>query len=137
MMQNLLYLVAGAVWCLIGLLLVVGITAIIKLKPRPTATAPSPKEIARSVPWEKFRGRDLHSESPGMQKVFETHREPPNVFMSSRWEDVHFVSHVRMQKRGNKRVAEPKHNMRKIPSVRAYSLRKRYDPAGLITTDHV
>jgi hypothetical protein len=138
MMQNLLVFVAYTVWCLIGLLLVVGITAIIKLKPRPTATLPSAlsKEIAWIAPWEKFRGRGIHSESPGWQKVFETHREPPKVFISSRWEDTHFVSQVRLQKRGNKRMAEPKHNMRNIPHDRTYSLDKRYEPTGPMTTGH-
>jgi hypothetical protein len=139
MMQNILVFVADAVWCLIGLLLVVGIIAIIKLKPRPTETLPNPrpKEIAWSAPWEKFRGRGIHSESPGWQKVFEPHREPPKVFNSPRFEQAHFVSQVRLQKRGNKRVAEPKHNMRNIPRVRTYALGKEYEPTGPMTTEHM
>jgi hypothetical protein len=123
-MQNLLVIVADAVWCLIVLLLVVGITAIIKLQPRTTtATRRSspPKAIAPSL--EKFRGSDFHSESL-MSKVYEKHREPPHVFISSRWEDAHFVSQVQ-----RKHVAEPKHKVRNMPGRRTYSLGKRYNPA--------
>jgi hypothetical protein len=139
MMQNLLVFVADAVWCLIGLLLVVGITAIIKLKPRAPASLSSAlsKDSVSSTPWEKFRGRAIHTESPGWQKVFETHREPSNAFISSRWEDLHFASQVRSQNRRNKRIAEPKRNMGNIPSVRTYSLRKRYEPTGLMTTEDI
>jgi hypothetical protein len=124
-MQNLLVIVAGAVWCLIVLLLIVGAIAIIKLQPRTTTTPLTrrgslPKAIVPSL--EKFRGSDFHSE-PLMPKVLEKHREPPNAFISSRWEDAHFVSRVQQ-----KRVAEPK-KVRDMPARRTYSLGKRYNPA--------
>src|SRR5208283_5441248 len=64
MMQNLLQSVTIAVWCLIGLLLVVGIREIIKLQPRTKARPSSAPEENTTPVFEKYASAPTHVAVP-------------------------------------------------------------------------
>jgi hypothetical protein len=125
MMQHLLLMVSSAVWCLIGLLLVVGIHTIAKLRP-PRAAAQLgavPSQIARSAPLEKIRGHSVHSE-PLVQKLLVKLMED-----RKRREDL--IAQIDRHHKELKRLAQPKRT-RVVLREHTHSVSKRYNLPHLV-----